>query len=346
MLRWLPAVAFLHGNIIRCQRVQNLSFRNDSKAFEILLHLELLEFSGSCDLIHQGIKEWRIQRWPPWKVWRLWSWNADIRSKTPSYVYKSLREARQIRILCVRPAKIGDSVIQTCFEPTTVNNEHTNYDFASYVAILYMWGQTTTTAPALIDGRLFQVKSNVHDLLLQLPHRWKVVRVWIDTICTDQQNILERNQQVAMMGHIYGIASEVVVWLWPVGCSHRSESWNGSALKKSTVLSSEQIPSTNTQRRFRRPLSWHYQPFPIILDWLEHGGSKNLYAPMELYSNTVRVKTEWAKDWGFLRWRFVSGLSIYDLSRFSYRAGLWYDFDKWCDRASSASRDLLELVIE
>jgi Heterokaryon incompatibility protein (HET) len=40
--------------------------------------------------------------------------------------------------------------------------------------------------------------------------------IWIDALCIDQQNNSERNHQVRVMGKIYEMAIEVLVWL---GCS-------------------------------------------------------------------------------------------------------------------------------
>jgi hypothetical protein len=37
--------------------------------------------------------------------------------------------------------------------------------------------------------------------------------LWIDSICTDQEAVLERNGQVALMGEIYKSAAKVIIWL-------------------------------------------------------------------------------------------------------------------------------------
>ncbi len=37
--------------------------------------------------------------------------------------------------------------------------------------------------------------------------------VWIDAICINQNDVLEKNHQVAMMGEVYSGAAEVLVWL-------------------------------------------------------------------------------------------------------------------------------------
>ena len=41
----------------------------------------------------------------------------------------------------------------------------------------------------------------------------KSVTLWVDQICIDQRNTLEKNAQVAAMGTIYGRATQVLVWL-------------------------------------------------------------------------------------------------------------------------------------
>jgi len=40
-----------------------------------------------------------------------------------------------------------------------------------------------------------------------------VLYLWIDQICIDQENVAEREQQVALMGHLYGQANLALVWL-------------------------------------------------------------------------------------------------------------------------------------
>ena len=39
------------------------------------------------------------------------------------------------------------------------------------------------------------------------------VRIWIDAICIDQSNLIERSEQVALMQHIYAKAAAVLIWL-------------------------------------------------------------------------------------------------------------------------------------
>jgi hypothetical protein len=39
--------------------------------------------------------------------------------------------------------------------------------------------------------------------------------LWMDALCINQEDVIERNQQVYLMGSIYSQAREVLVWLGP-----------------------------------------------------------------------------------------------------------------------------------
>ena len=54
---------------------------------------------------------------------------------------------------------------------------------------------------------------NCYEALLKLRHRARKRILWIDAICIDQNNVLERNAQVQKMASIYRSAFEVVGWL-------------------------------------------------------------------------------------------------------------------------------------
>jgi hypothetical protein len=43
--------------------------------------------------------------------------------------------------------------------------------------------------------------------------KYSPLNIWVNTICIDQSNIVERNVQVGIMRDIYIQASNVLVWL-------------------------------------------------------------------------------------------------------------------------------------
>ena len=84
-----------------------------------------------------------------------------------------------------------------------------------YGALSYTWGPPEPSGSILLDGRPFMVRENLWSALchLRLPKRDRFL--WIDAICIDQGNILERNHQVKRIGSIYEGASKVLIWLGP-----------------------------------------------------------------------------------------------------------------------------------
>lgn len=91
-----------------------------------------------------------------------------------------------------------------------------NIDFT---ALSYTWADDTgdNTRRKLIflgdDWKPFKVTANCHAALRRMRHQDKDILVWVDAICIDQGNHVERNHQVGMMVQVYQYATEVFVYL-------------------------------------------------------------------------------------------------------------------------------------
>lgn len=84
----------------------------------------------------------------------------------------------------------------------------------SYEALSYVWGKSSGKCTITLDGKKgVPVTDNLYAALRRLrrPDRRRVL--WVDAVCIDQKNVVERNWQVQMMGRIYSNAARVVVWL-------------------------------------------------------------------------------------------------------------------------------------
>lgn len=84
-----------------------------------------------------------------------------------------------------------------------------------YSAVSYVWGNSEQIHEIILDGKPFGVAKNLYQLLTELATRRYSGCLWIDALCIDQSNLLERNHQVALMGTIYAKAEKVLVWLGP-----------------------------------------------------------------------------------------------------------------------------------
>ena len=101
-----------------------------------------------------------------------------------------------------------------------------------YDALSYSWGDESQDDPSLptdvlssflrtfesgkrflrCNGQILLIGSNLYNALRRL--RDKSVRyLWVDRVCIDQSNHLERAEQVRLMGKIYSKARLVVIWL-------------------------------------------------------------------------------------------------------------------------------------
>lgn len=58
----------------------------------------------------------------------------------------------------------------------------------------------------------FDISRNLHDMLLQLRDTRLPRVLWIDAICINQQDLVERSEQVRRMRSIYTVADRVIMW--------------------------------------------------------------------------------------------------------------------------------------
>ena len=57
------------------------------------------------------------------------------------------------------------------------------------------------------------VRTNLYNALLQFRRQKKDVRLWIDAICMNQYNVVEKTDQITKMAEIYNKARHVRIWL-------------------------------------------------------------------------------------------------------------------------------------
>ena len=80
-----------------------------------------------------------------------------------------------------------------------------------YKCLSYCWQTTVQDAAILVDGRRFEVTGNLLSALRSIRKRREKVLIWIDQICINQRDFVERGHQVSIMKHIYSRARQVVV---------------------------------------------------------------------------------------------------------------------------------------
>jgi hypothetical protein len=90
-----------------------------------------------------------------------------------------------------------------------------------YEALSYTWGTADNSEIAYVLGpsgegfTTIQIQQNLASSLRHMRHESNPRTLWVDAVCINQENILERNIQVSRMADIYRLAYRVVVWLGP-----------------------------------------------------------------------------------------------------------------------------------
>lgn len=141
---------------------------------------------------------------------------------------------------CIRLLRFMD-------RPSSSELEHfalETYDIATappFVALSYTWGNPEPTHDIIVDGSLLPIRENLYVALkvlrsfflnqasfLDKPERWVhetapppkdllhengYPLMWIDAVCINQSDHLEKNHQVNMMGRIFSTAERVISWL-------------------------------------------------------------------------------------------------------------------------------------
>jgi hypothetical protein len=83
----------------------------------------------------------------------------------------------------------------------------------TYAAISYVWGDPKNTVMITVDEKNQPVTVNLRDVLLRARHKSDTRILWADAICINQEDLVERAQQIRLMPSIFGNAEHVLAWL-------------------------------------------------------------------------------------------------------------------------------------
>ncbi|KAI4934811.1 hypothetical protein J4E85_002671 [Alternaria conjuncta] len=123
-------------------------------------------------------------------------------------MYKQLASPTTIRVLHVYPAPETD--------PLICSLEHCDIDSdPEYEAISYVWGDSDLAWSVICDSNVIPVTRSLHEALLRIRLPDQRRTVWIDGLCINQIDAIEKSHQVQLMQRVYRNAYRVLVWLGP-----------------------------------------------------------------------------------------------------------------------------------
>lgn len=121
-------------------------------------------------------------------------------------VYQSLDpNGKEIRVLCLYPSRYLDSDIVCQLVPYNLEADDIGFD-----AISYVWGDQSEKKFICLNGFNIKIGVNAYNALRNTRHPQDLRLVWIDSLCINQADIVERNYQIQLMKDIYSQASQVL----------------------------------------------------------------------------------------------------------------------------------------
>ncbi|KAF2657463.1 HET-domain-containing protein, partial [Lophiostoma macrostomum CBS 122681] len=150
-------------------------------------------------------------------------------TSVPRYVYRPLENLTTIRVLALHTAPVFGAPLKAdivhidrkgLLLPASPNE----YDIdahedapacRSYEAVSYCWGEATFTHRLWCenDWSYLMITPNLDVMLRRLRRPHKIRYLWIDAICLNQSDDLEKSEQVQLMGKIYEHARKVIFWM-------------------------------------------------------------------------------------------------------------------------------------
>ncbi|KAI1338298.1 heterokaryon incompatibility protein-domain-containing protein [Xylariaceae sp. FL0016] len=172
-----------------------------------------------------------------------------------------------------------------------------------YISLSYRWGSANDSKMIGLDGRRFEVSTNLLAALDSVIRYWNhtypergVLLLWVDQICVDQSDRSDKDYQISIMGDIYRCSHRVLIWLPGTGGCARGfsdwaawQSWHRQHVSASGVVSSQPLltsmqenlsedasqepdnlyPGVSEQDRKRRSvfMAWQHIHDIVCSDW-------------------------------------------------------------------------------
>lgn len=130
--------------------------------------------------------------------------------------YEPLPGSEWIRILIIEPAPRFEDPLECSIQVVPLEPS------SNYAALSYSWGMNADGDKSLsrvidVSGQHMHITQNLYEGLRRIRPRgeaWDAPkRVWIDGICINQADDVERGAQVAVMALIYQFSTETILWL-------------------------------------------------------------------------------------------------------------------------------------
>lgn len=140
------------------------------------------------------------------------SFSISMAPRRPLFQYSPLPDpTKEIRVLELLPSWRRGADIICNIRAASIR------DPPEYRALSYFRGGSSQTRRIVVNGSEFWVGRNLESALRQLRRERETSTLWVDAICINQNDKVEKSPQVILMSRIYLQAYQVVVWLGELG---------------------------------------------------------------------------------------------------------------------------------
>ncbi|KAK1911514.1 hypothetical protein P3342_012815 [Pyrenophora teres f. teres] len=136
-----------------------------------------------------------------------------FRVATPELYAPLSTGSHAFRLLHLLPGACEDDLSAELYECSMIECRN------RYITISYTWGQLNEVprVPITCNGKTVLIFENLCAALRRLRRPNHVLLIWVDALCINQDDTLERTHQVGLMGEIYSNSQETVIWLGEPG---------------------------------------------------------------------------------------------------------------------------------
>jgi hypothetical protein len=141
---------------------------------------------------------------------------------TDPFIYDSLRrENLEIRLLTIIANDLVTADVDIVIETAPLNEFESKYSTLSYTwgapfeNLPPEWADHNVVVPITLNGKHKAVQWNLDAALRALRARKNHGPIWIDALCINQSDMVEKSWQVKMMGDIYKRSKTTIAWLGP-----------------------------------------------------------------------------------------------------------------------------------
>ncbi|KAL2065597.1 hypothetical protein VTL71DRAFT_3267 [Oculimacula yallundae] len=137
----------------------------------------------------------------------------------------------------------------------------------SYEALSYYWGDKKPTHAititsivggpgALPQQKEFLIRPNLHAALVELRYEDEERWLWVDAVCIDQENQVEKTSQVSRMNEIYSEATGICIWLGVGEPNPEDTEWTFNFIREILDLNSLDDLVVNKENNHEQAKGW------------------------------------------------------------------------------------------